>query len=347
MKQFITSICFLFSSLAGFGQYNFSGHISDSIAGKTVYLSVIEDYRKISRTYLEQILKKTVTDSTGYFEFEGDNLLEENRMYKIHIDDCSETVNENHFFGNCVNTKSILFIANAKDTIYFPTTFNNEIFCDLTSTNSASADILKIDGLFNEMAFDFASFRSDANERLNFKKWFNKLQDYGKTLNEPLSELYIYQFLSDRKNESYEYFTKDLQDNDYYLELQKRLSKVYPSASFTKQFEAEIEAFSLLGNPQNKNRFSWIILLGALLLISLIFNMYLWQSKRLLVNNKERSLFEALSQQEEKIVSLINQGLSNKEIASTLFISVSTVKSHINNIYKKLNVHSRDQLKGL
>ncbi|ASV32692.1 hypothetical protein CJ263_12735 [Maribacter cobaltidurans] len=197
------------------------------------------------------------------------------------------------------------------------------------------------------MAFDFASFRSDANERLNFKKWFNKLQDYGKTLNEPLSELYIYQFLSDRKNESYEYFTKDLQDNDYYLELQKRLSKVYPSASFTKQFEAEIEAFSLLGNPQNKNRFSWIILLGALLLISLIFNMYLWQSKRLLVNNKERSLFEALSQQEEKIVSLINQGLSNKEIASTLFISVSTVKSHINNIYKKLNVHSRDQLKGL
>ena len=347
MKQFIISICFLFCSLASFGQYNFSGHISDSIAGKTVYLSLIEDYRKMSRTYLEQILKRTVTDSTGYFEFNGDNLLDENRMYKIHIDDCSETVNENHFFGTCTNTKSILFIADANDTIYFPTTFNNEIFCDLTSTNSASSDILKIDELFSDMAFDFASFRSDANERLNSKKWFNKLQEYGKGLNEPLSELYIYQFLSDRKNESYDYFTKDLQNNEYYAELLTRLTKAYPSASFTKQFEAEIEAFSLLGKPQRKGRISWIVILVTLLLISLTSNIYLWRSRQQLFNTKNRSSFESLSQQEQKVVDHINQGFSNKEIASTLFISVSTVKSHINNIYKKLNVRSRDELKDL
>lgn len=347
LKQVILSISFIFCSLGSYSQYAFSGHISDSVLGKTVYLSLIEDYRKISRTYLEQILKKTVTDSTGYFEFNGDNLLDENRIYKIHIDDCSKTISENHFFGNCSNTKSIIFIANARDTIYFPTTFNNEIFCDLSSTNSASADILKIDGLFDEMAFDFASFRSDANERLNSKKWFNKLQDYGKSLNDPLSELYIYQFLSDRENESYDYFTKDLQSNDYYSGLLTRLGKAYPSASFTKQFEAEIEAFSLLGKSRNKDRILWNIILGVLLLISLIFNMYLWQSKRRFLNAKNQNLLEALSQQEQKIVGLINQGMSNKEIASTLFISLSTVKSHINNIYKKLNVRSRDNLKNL
>jgi ATP/maltotriose-dependent transcriptional regulator MalT len=75
--------------------------------------------------------------------------------------------------------------------------------------------------------------------------------------------------------------------------------------------------------------------------------MYLWQSKRRFLNSKNQNLLEALSQQEQKIVGLINQGMSNKEIASTLFISVSTVKSHINNIYKKLNVRSRDHLKEL
>lgn len=347
LKQVILSISFIFSSLGSYSQYAFSGHISDSVPGKTVYLSLIEDYRKMSRTYLEQILKKTVTDSTGYFEFKGDNLLDENRIYKIHIDDCSDTINENHFFGNCAYTKSIMFIANARDTIFFPTTINNEIFCDLSSTNSASADILKIDALINEMAYDFASFRSDANERLNSKKWFNKLQDYGKSLDDPLSELYIYQFLSDRENESYDYFTKDLQSNDYYSGLLTRLGKAYPSASFTKQFEAEIEAFSILGKPHNGDRISWRIILGILLLISLLLNVYLWQSKRRLVNSNNQNLLEVLSQQEQKIVDLINQGMSNKEIASTLFISVSTVKSHINNIYKKLHVRSREHLKKL
>lgn len=347
LKRAILSICFLFCSWSTFCQYFFNGNISDSVAGKTVYLSVVEDYRKMSRTYLEQILKKTTTDNTGYFEFKGDNLLEENRIYKIHIDDCSEELYEKHFFGNCVNTKSILFIANAKDTIYFPTTFNNEIFCDLSSTNSASADILKIDELFGEMAFDFASFRSDANNRLNSKKWFNKLQDYGKSLNEPLSELYIYQFLSDRKNESYAYFTKDFEDNNYYFKLSDRLRKEYPVAAFTKQFEAEIEAFSVLGKPVQKNHHKWVVIMGSLLLISLITNLYLWRSRFLFSADKRRNLFKALSEQEQKIVALIKQGMSNKEIASNLFISVSTVKSHINNIYKKLNVDSRDTLKGL
>ena len=38
---------------------------------------------------------------------------------------------------------------------------------------------------------------------------------------------------------------------------------------------------------------------------------------------------------------------TNKEIGSELFISVSTVKTHINNLYKKLNVTSRDEVKNL
>jgi DNA-binding CsgD family transcriptional regulator len=35
---------------------------------------------------------------------------------------------------------------------------------------------------------------------------------------------------------------------------------------------------------------------------------------------------------------------SNKEIASELFISHNTVKTHINNIYKKLAISNREEL---
>ena len=40
----------------------------------------------------------------------------------------------------------------------------------------------------------------------------------------------------------------------------------------------------------------------------------------------------------------IAQGLTNKEIASQLFISEQTVKTHVNSIFKKLNVTRRTQL---
>jgi LuxR family maltose regulon positive regulatory protein len=42
-------------------------------------------------------------------------------------------------------------------------------------------------------------------------------------------------------------------------------------------------------------------------------------------------------------LELIAAGCSNREIAEELVVAVSTVKSHINNIYRKLDVSSRTQ----
>ncbi|WP_343487633.1 LuxR C-terminal-related transcriptional regulator [Allomuricauda sp. d1] len=51
-----------------------------------------------------------------------------------------------------------------------------------------------------------------------------------------------------------------------------------------------------------------------------------------------------LSRQEMTVRNLILQGKSNKEIANELFVSLSTVKSHITNLYGKLNVTNRQEL---
>ncbi|MCL9806632.1 response regulator transcription factor [Flavobacterium amniphilum] len=48
-----------------------------------------------------------------------------------------------------------------------------------------------------------------------------------------------------------------------------------------------------------------------------------------------------LSEREKEVLNLIVKGLSNNEIANQLFISLSTVKTHINNIYKLLEVKNR------
>ncbi|WP_423839854.1 response regulator transcription factor [Vibrio mytili] len=50
---------------------------------------------------------------------------------------------------------------------------------------------------------------------------------------------------------------------------------------------------------------------------------------------------DSLTSRERQILSLIAHGITNQQIASKLFVSESTVKSHIYKLYKKLDVHSR------
>jgi len=54
-------------------------------------------------------------------------------------------------------------------------------------------------------------------------------------------------------------------------------------------------------------------------------------------------LREPLSERELEVLALLATGKSNRQIASELFVALSTVKTHIKNIYGKLDVRSRTQ----
>lgn len=51
--------------------------------------------------------------------------------------------------------------------------------------------------------------------------------------------------------------------------------------------------------------------------------------------------FEELTRRETEIVELLSQGLLYKEIADKIFISIDTVKKHVGNIYRKLQVSNK------
>ncbi len=87
-------------------------------------------------------------------------------------------------------------------------------------------------------------------------------------------------------------------------------------------------------------------IIGVVLVLSSMFFAYYFYNKtnRLLAEKENNTPQESLTIQESKICKLIKMKYSNKEIATELNISVSTVKTHVNNIYKKLGISSRKEL---
>jgi len=67
------------------------------------------------------------------------------------------------------------------------------------------------------------------------------------------------------------------------------------------------------------------------------------------LNSKEKETngdllkIEALTKREYEVLTLVAEGLNNREIAERLFISEKTVKNHVSNIFKKIDVNDRIQ----
>lgn len=89
--------------------------------------------------------------------------------------------------------------------------------------------------------------------------------------------------------------------------------------------------------------------------ISLVFAGELWVSRKIMTEcilsdrtrnekrNSRESVAAQLTQREAEILSLLAVGYSNESIGEKLFISPHTVKTHLYNIFKKINVPNRLQ----
>lgn len=60
-------------------------------------------------------------------------------------------------------------------------------------------------------------------------------------------------------------------------------------------------------------------------------------------NTRSKKFDDILTRREVEVLKLLAEGLFNKEIAYTLSISEKTVKNHVSNIFKKINVSDRTQ----
>ena len=87
------------------------------------------------------------------------------------------------------------------------------------------------------------------------------------------------------------------------------------------------------------------------LIAALFTGVGIWLGNRL-TRKKEPAPFEVnakalsalgISQREQEVLALLANGQSNQQIADSLFVSINTIKTHIKNLYAKLEVSSRTQ----
>jgi len=101
----------------------------------------------------------------------------------------------------------------------------------------------------------------------------------------------------------------------------------------------QLEKWSLfaLGGSENL----YLIVSGSLFLIlGMVISRYFYIKNE---KRKKELAKSSLSEQELKVLNLIAEGYSNKEIANELYIAETTVKTHVSNILAKLNAKRRTE----
>ena len=100
-------------------------------------------------------------------------------------------------------------------------------------------------------------------------------------------------------------------------------------------------------------RTPWFLLLAVIAASSLLFSYFRMRKKfkvgRVAFEKNLERIFDKskITPREQEIIRLILKGVSNKDIEKKLFISNSTVRNHIYNIYQKLKVQNRLELINL
>jgi DNA-binding CsgD family transcriptional regulator len=333
------SIC----SITNYAQFKFYGEVNNEYTESVAYLLLVEDYNKIDLFLTENILQECKIDSSGSFMFQGDFLTAENRIYKIHIDNCGGNVTDyKHLLYKCGDCEEVVFIANNKDKIFFPLNDLSQMLCSFKGTSIENSAINGIDSLQESLLLNLEYAKSD-NQRNNiYKNHFKEIQKYSKTFNEPLAELYAYSLYANEESFSREFYLNDFKKSDYYIDLLERLEIKYASTKYLTQYKGTLlkDQYPQFEKKANLER-TLLYLLTLLLLVSVIINFFLFKKRK---KKKEIDYKTVLTKQEQNILELINDKLTNKQIADKLFISLSTVKTHINNIYSKLSISSRKDI---
>ncbi|MDO5969251.1 response regulator transcription factor [Flavivirga aquimarina] len=249
----------------------------------------------------------------GSFSFSSKLLSNQDTFYQLHLNRLG--------IRNDTIAKSKPFILSSHDSINFKS--GVQLFAKYNTTNLADKEWKRLREFEQRLQKADDEFGHNDKERKSFFK---------DSLHILIVKLVAVQQLEDKN-----LLNQDIAKNpEYYLTLLEELQESKLPSTQYQFFEKKL---AFLTKEVVEHKYAWSKAINIILVV-IVFGLICFT----FFKRKYVETLPELSKQERTIKKLILEGKSNKEIANELFISLSTVKTHITNIYSKLKVSNRQEL---
>ncbi len=305
-------------------QFLFQGRAPEQYHGKMVHLDIIDGWNDFRLIADDQLLLEAPVDSQGNYRIVGHGLPAGLGYYRLRFRDSATEGAVSMYYRR---RHFIYFLAGPMDTLSFD---------GLTSVNAGPTN-----ALINRVSREI--------DRLNEERSRAETGRMVKLIEDKQGRLLSGEFTAD--NAAAGIFLlgnwpEEAVPTDLLEELEDQLGNEEGIRSiYLASLKAEIGARSIDSLRWQIGKYR--LLLGLALLIILGLTVIAWYRRSNRIVDGERGVgvttSPELSPKEEEVITLIFEGRSNKEIASRLFISPATVKSHINNIYRKAGIRTRKE----
>jgi len=321
-----------------------------------VYLAVLNKIDGMYTASYQDVIASANMDSSGNFIITGNELPDEQRFYRLYVTPDARMTNA--IFTGRKSNYILLALDNKTDV-----TINCENFCTPFFTyavsnspgNEAMRAMQTILNTYNAINYD--SLGATKKEFIKNKK-YTELKQFADTTRNLLAGLWAVIEMDINTN-----YNKDA---TFFNSFISRFKKEAHAPLYATLLDEQLLLLQYKkGERQYHPPLSLFIIISVLLICSVLLNIY-FGSKRsrtqvvalqpsqneppaLGVNKEDgiRALIESLTIKEREILSMIHEGLSNKEIADRLNVEVSTVKTHVSRIYQKTDIKNRKEVAGI
>lgn len=310
-----------------------------------IFLSSVNTPQDLNVASPDFIIAQTFINPDGTFAFENIALPNEPRFYRLHLVksenalvEYNVNVENNLFHILADNSSDIILHARTSKTSFYLTEINehrNVLLNEFEKTLQLKKSEIKKD--ISKAQKDFIQLDIE-----------NYIRNFVDSCSITMLSLYAIYQIEEKE-------TDFLKNNQFYFDFQKRINSEFPNTPYNDAYNNLLS--DLIGfrdlvceipGVAPKWKDNLLIIESILLVILLLIIIVLWRSmKKLQFEKTSDALLNDLTQKEKEILNLMASGMSNKEIAASLFVELSTVKTHINNIYKQLKVSGRKEATSL
>ncbi len=338
-------LIFLLPVKPAYSQYKISGRIAnyDSLWSDQLFLSLVEPDVPFNHISSDQIINSTSIDKEGYFTLEGNLLPETNSIVRLYL-----TREGTNVLFSGYPRNYLLLIINNQSQINIETedcclsSLDYVVTGDLSDQNQ---DIIKLEHALRNLrtATNVPPNESEKIRALYQSKYIKMLKEFCGKTKFPLVKLLTLQNFNIEDD-----FSKD---QDFYSNLLVDLKEnPQNSTPYITAFEKKITLLKRIEENEKSNYINIMFYTSIILFVATgcILFYRSFTNKNHVVNNdsdgeSSESLIAKLTPGEKRILASLVEGYQNKEIAEMLHIEVSTVKTHLTNIYKKLNIKGRKE----